>query len=166
VYLARDQEVEALVSVEQARTILDNQSDNSPLRDNVFPGLLNLCRLRGGTEGEKHVERESLKRAIGLDRTAMYEVRHAAGEIPGDYEGWDPGEFDTHIPYWTPLQLALGLMALEEKEPAIAALTRAVAEGDPITVWLRRLPLFDPLRDDPAFQALIERMSFPSLSPR
>lgn len=166
VYLARDQEVEALVSVEQAHRIQDEQVDRGSFRDNVFPGLYHLCNLRYYGESERQRSRESIEKAIGLDRTAMYEVRHDAGEIPGDYEGWDPGHFDTYIPYWTPLQLALGLMALGEKEPAIAALTRAVAEGDPITVWLRRLPLFDLLRDDPAFQALIERMSFPSLSPR
>jgi tetratricopeptide (TPR) repeat protein len=165
VYLARDQEVEALVSVEQAHTILVNQSDNPPLHDNVFPGLLNLCRWRGGTEGDKHVARETMKRAIGLDRSAVHEVRHNAGEVPGDYEGWDPGEFDTHIPYWTPLQLALGFMGLGEAESAIQALTRAVSEGDPLTAWLHLLPLFDPLRGDPAFEALIKRMNFPSAPP-
>ena len=86
----------------------------------------------------------------------------ASGEFADD---WDrTGHFDTYIPYWTPLQLALGLIGLEEKESAIAALTRAVSEGDPLTAWLRLLPLFDPLRGDPAFQALIERMNFPSPS--
>jgi tetratricopeptide (TPR) repeat protein len=166
VYLARDQELEALVSVEQAHTILDNQSDNPPLRDNVFPGLLNLCQLLGGAEGGKHVARESMKRAIGHDSTAVHEVRHAAGEVPGDYDGWDPGEFDTHIPYWTPLQLALGFMRLGDAESANQALTRAVSEGDPLTAWLHLLPLFDPLRGDPAFQALIKRMNFPAPSSR
>jgi len=135
------------------------------LHENVFPGLLNLCRMRGGAEGDKHLARESIKRAIGLDRSAVHEVRHATGEVPGDYEGWDPGEFDTHIPYWTPLQLALGHMGLGDTESAIQALTRAVSEGDPLTVWLHLLPLFDPLRDNPAFQALIKRMNLTALRP-
>jgi tetratricopeptide (TPR) repeat protein len=166
VYLARDQEMETLVSVEQAHTILYNQGDNSTLHENVFPGLLNLCRMRGGARGDKHLARESMKRAIGLDLSAVHEVRHAAGNVPGDYEGWDPGEFDTHIPYWTPLQLALGHMGLGDTESAIQALTRAVSEGDPFTVWLHLLPLFDPLRGDPAFDALISRMNFPAPSSR
>jgi hypothetical protein len=95
----------------------------------------------------------------------VHEVRHAAGEVPGDYEGWDPGDFDTHIPYWTPLQLALGHMGLGDTESAARMLTRAADEGDPLMVWLHLLPLFDPLRDDPAFQALIRRMNLAALLP-
>jgi Tfp pilus assembly protein PilF len=164
VHLAKDNAVEALVIIEQAHAIQDEHVPRGSFRDNVFPGLYHLCSLRYYGESNIHRSRESIEKAVGLDRTAVYEVRHDAGEIPGepgDYEGWDPGHFDTYIPYWTPLQLALGLMALEEKEAAIAALTRAVREGDPLTVFLRRLPLFDEIRGDAAFKSLIDGMNFP-----
>jgi tetratricopeptide (TPR) repeat protein len=165
VYLAKDDTVEALVCIEQAHAIQDEQVDRGSFRDNVFPGLYHLCNLRYYGESESQRSRKSIEKAVGLDRTAVYAMRHGTGEINAGelYEGWDPGHFDTYIPYWTPLQLALGFIGLEEKESAIAALTRAVAEGDPLTLWLRRLPLFDSLRDHPAFQAIIARMNFPFL---
>jgi tetratricopeptide (TPR) repeat protein len=164
VYLARGGTLEAILSIEEAYTILCEQSEYSESRNKVFAGLFNLCRLSGGAESDGHVARESMKRAIGHDATAVHEVRHDAGEVPGDYEGWEPGQFDSFIPDWTPPQLALGFIGLEEKESAISALTRAVNEGDPWAAWLHLLPLLDPLRDDPAFRAHIERMNFPSLS--
>ena len=162
VYLARGGAVEAILNIEEAYTILYEQSEYNEPQDNVFAGLFNLCRLRAGSAAGEYVPdvaMEKVKSAGGSDSWAVHEVRHAAGEVPGDYEGWDPGQFDSHIPYWTPLQLALGFIGLEEKESAIAVLTRAVNEGDPLTAWLHLLPLLDPLRDDPAFQVLIKRMN-------
>ncbi len=164
VYLAGDRAVEALVTIEEAYAILNRQSELSEPFDNVFPGLFNLCCLRGGDDGNKHVARESMSSASTSDYWAVYHVQNVADEVPEGIWKPEPGHSDRHIPYWTPLQLALGNMGLGDMEAAIAALAGAVDEGDPLTIWLRRLPLFDELRGDPAFQALIARMNFPSLS--
>lgn len=166
VFLASERATEALWSIERAQRLLYEQSEFSEPRENVFPGLHNLCRLRGGDEADRRFAREKVKDAMQCDAFAVHELRHASGEVPGDYDGWDAGEFDKHIPFWTPLQMALGYIGIDEKEKAIASLARGIAAGDPINVGLLRLlPLFDPLRDDPGFQRLIDSMNLGALLP-
>lgn len=167
VYLAKGDPwsvMDASVSAQEAHDILYELSECSEPFDNVFTGLVNLCHFRGGSEGKKHVARESMKGARLTDSFAMKHAGHAAGEATDDDDDWEPGHFDKNIPFWTPLQLALGFIGLEETEPAIDALARAVDQGDPLSVLLPRLPLLDPLREAPEFQALIERMNLPSPS--
>lgn len=169
VYLADDRALEATLSIEDAYTILSEQSEYSEPFDNIFPGLFNLCRLRAGSAAGEYVPRVSMRTvesACGSDSWAVYQKGEERAAVDADGDRWvpEPGHSDKHIPYWTPLQLALGCMGLGQTESAIQMLTRAVGEGDPLTMWLQLLPLFDPLRGDPAFQALIKRMNFPSLS--
>jgi serine/threonine-protein kinase len=51
--------------------------------------------------------------------------------------------------------------ALGEVEKAIDLLEQAYQKRDVIMVWLKVRHHFDPLRDDPRFQALLLRMNFP-----
>jgi hypothetical protein len=44
---------------------------------------------------------------------------------------------------------------------AIDALGYACEENDPVMAWLHLLPIFDPLREEPGFKKLIERMNLP-----
>src|SRR5579872_5136316 len=161
VYLAQERATEALVSVEQAHGILCDQNGLPLRRNEIFPGLLNLCRTRSGEEVELRLAREALKTAGSWDRWAADEKTN--GVLPGDADE-EPGHYDMHIPFWTPLQIALGFIALEKNESAIEALSRAIDEGDPLSVLIPRLPLLDPLRGLLAFQALIERLSLSSVS--
>jgi FimV-like protein len=71
-----------------------------------------------------------------------------------------PSNFAAEI-YWTPLQLALGYVAVGDNDSAIVLIQEAVEQGDPLTIWLPMLPLFDSLREDSTFQTIIERMQFP-----
>jgi tetratricopeptide (TPR) repeat protein len=45
---------------------------------------------------------------------------------------------------------------------AISALEYACEACDPVMAWLHLLPIFDPLRDRPAFRELIKRMNLPN----
>jgi eukaryotic-like serine/threonine-protein kinase len=52
--------------------------------------------------------------------------------------------------------------ALGDKDQAFAWLNKAVAERDFILVLLKVEPMFDPLRDDPRFTALVKRVGLPT----
>jgi hypothetical protein len=47
-------------------------------------------------------------------------------------------------------------------DEAIAALQQAWAAADPGLTFLQIDPMFDPVRKDPRFQALIRRLDFPT----
>ncbi len=51
------------------------------------------------------------------------------------------------------------LMLLNEHEMAMENLEKAFAEGDAYAAHLNRMDVFDPLRDDPRFQALLAKMN-------
>jgi adenylate cyclase len=51
------------------------------------------------------------------------------------------------------------LMFLDEPELALDSLESAFEQGDPYAVHMKRMDLYDPLRDDPRFQALLAKMN-------
>ena len=51
------------------------------------------------------------------------------------------------------------LMFLGEPELAMDHLEMAMEIGDPYAVHLNRITVFDPLRDNPRFQALLKKMN-------
>lgn len=54
---------------------------------------------------------------------------------------------------------------LGDYEDALAWLERAYRDREPLLYTLRSRHLFDPLREDPRFQALVERIGFPEVDP-
>jgi TolB-like protein/Tfp pilus assembly protein PilF len=61
----------------------------------------------------------------------------------------------------SPARLAEAYAQLGEKDRAISLLEQGYEERDAELAYLNVWPLFDPLRDDPRFQALVRRMNFP-----
>jgi len=51
------------------------------------------------------------------------------------------------------------LMLLNEPELALDYLESAFAAGDPYAVHMNRMDIFDPLRDNPRFQAILKKMN-------
>jgi tetratricopeptide (TPR) repeat protein len=56
---------------------------------------------------------------------------------------------------------AYAYLGLGDKDQALTFLERAYEEQDPGLFWLKMSPLFDPLRSEPRFQALLRRVNFP-----
>jgi serine/threonine-protein kinase len=51
------------------------------------------------------------------------------------------------------------LMTLDEPELALESLERGFENGDPYAVHMKRMNIYDPLRDNPRFQALLAKMN-------
>lgn len=63
--------------------------------------------------------------------------------------------------YVDPVELAEIFTALGEYDQALAMLERGYAERSPTMVWVTVLFIFDPLRDEPRFQAIIKNLAVP-----
>jgi FimV-like protein len=135
--------------------------------DEVFPGcfcLVNYCVNSYRVQEREWLNAQRL-RYLEEKSGGWNGIRYE--KIKEDYhlreKNWGelaPSNFAAEI-YWTPLQLALGYVAVGDNDSAIVLIQEAVEQGDPLTIWLPMLPLFDSLREDSTFQTIIERMQFP-----
>ena len=82
--------------------------------------------------------------------------RQEALTIRGDLEGRRSQE------YVGGLLLACVSLGLDEHDQAISWLQEAAEERDGLMTLVNTLPVFGPLRSDPRFQALLQRMNFPT----
>jgi TolB-like protein/Tfp pilus assembly protein PilF len=64
-------------------------------------------------------------------------------------------------PDWSSYQQAMVHTVRGDKEAAFQALDTALKVHDPALLWTRIDPMFDPLRDDPRFARVLQRMNFP-----
>jgi hypothetical protein len=55
---------------------------------------------------------------------------------------------------------------LGEYELAMDNLEKAFAAGDPVAIYLNRWTLYEPLRDTPRFQALLQKMNLWPVAPQ
>ena len=60
------------------------------------------------------------------------------------------------------LNLAMVSVGLGNHDRAISWLQEAAEDHDPLMTYINRSQLFDPLRSDPRFHALLQRMNFPA----
>jgi len=64
--------------------------------------------------------------------------------------------------YVSPYLFAVVYAGLSDKEQTFAWLDKAFQDRSVFLIWLKVEPIFDPLRDDPRFEALVPRMDLPS----
>ena len=55
--------------------------------------------------------------------------------------------------------LSLSLMILDEQELALDFLEQNFAAGDPYAIHMNRMDVYDPLRNNPRYQALLKKMN-------
>ncbi len=63
--------------------------------------------------------------------------------------------------YVYPTVLARAYIATDDREQALKWLERAYEEKDPGLFWLKVGPIYDPLRSEPRFQTLLQKLNFP-----
>jgi len=66
-----------------------------------------------------------------------------------------------HRRYVSPFMLALFYTGAGDKDQAFAELNKAFDIHDPQVIWLNIDPQFDPIRDDPRFRQLLQRLNMP-----
>jgi len=82
--------------------------------------------------------------------------RTEASKILGDLQELSKRKYVS--PVWRALIFAyMG----EKRDEALEALERGYEDRYQYMFWLKVIPLFDPLRSDQRFQALLRRMNFP-----
>ncbi len=67
-------------------------------------------------------------------------------------------EIDSKGGYVSPSSWAVAYLGLGEYDEALTWLERAVDDHSSLIVWMKVEPMFDPLRDQPRFQALLKRV--------
>ncbi len=65
--------------------------------------------------------------------------------------------------YVSPVDMAMLYVGLDNIDRAIEYLEKAYEEHADRMSWIKVNPVFDPLRSDPRFQAILQRMNFPEL---
>jgi tetratricopeptide (TPR) repeat protein len=63
--------------------------------------------------------------------------------------------------YIQPTIIAKNYAGFGDRQQALQWLEKAYAERDADLIYLRVEPMYDPLRSDPGFQAIVHRMNFP-----
>lgn len=61
----------------------------------------------------------------------------------------------------SPVSLALAYIGIEKPDAAVTQLEKACDIGHPLMIWLHLWPVFDPLRENDRFKALIKKMNLP-----
>jgi Tfp pilus assembly protein PilF len=125
--------------------------------DDLFPGLLALClaealRLRN-TPGEWGLSRREAS-------NTLFEQIYAAldeliDRLPSPETQRNQLIAASQVKYIPPIQLALAQMAANDSRHALVSLRYAASEPCPLIAWLAFLPIFDSLRQEPAFIKLL-----------
>ena len=58
------------------------------------------------------------------------------------------------------VQKALDFALLGEYDLAIQDMEKGLEAGDPYSIWVNQVQLYDPLREDPRFQAILKQLNF------
>lgn len=104
---------------------------------------------------------EALPRTVG--NTGLVIMAQAlSGKLEEAAEGLRLLELRSKIEFVPAIQFAYAFIGLGETEKALDWLERAHAERDVHMLWLNSVSIFDSLRDEPRFQALLRQMNFPN----
>jgi serine/threonine-protein kinase len=85
-----------------------------------------------------------------------------AGRPPDAQALLDEIDALSRVRHVAPVTRALVHIGLRENRRALEWLETACRDRDPWLIWLQADPVFDPLRGDPGFEAILARMRFPT----
>ena len=132
--------------------------------DFLFSRILLVETLTVAGRGEELVvEFEKMAEPFGIDPELTPRLRPAfeADGIPGVYGWWlEALEEMSKEEFVHPLYMAAAHAWIGNHDEAIAIFEEAYALREVTMAYTKVYPLFDPLRSDPRFQDLIDRMEF------
>jgi tetratricopeptide (TPR) repeat protein len=142
-------------AIEQCRSVLELDPTYNRAREQMIPSYLELGRYgdaidqinrwaaRGEAPGRWAWEAAVYGRSgrAAEARRALAKVEHIAGSRPDRYT-----------------MLLAAYSGTEHKERALDLLERAYAEHSPLVAQIKTNPIYDPIRDDPRFQDLLQRL--------
>ena len=154
-YWTQGRDEEAIAEVEKALELQENF--------NEALAVLAFVHLDQGRSAEAIAEVEKLAEADPAWKWVLPYVYARAGDIDKARRTLDAFETGTPKPTgaWAGWFLAAGYAAAGDKDHAFEWLEAAYRERHSFCPWLRTDPLFKPLRSDPRFRSLVERMNYP-----
>jgi serine/threonine-protein kinase len=145
----------------QARQALGVQSDAPVARS----ALYNALYLSGRLDDVLALDRAS--DAGDPELLRALDKGYAEVGYPGSQRRWADVMAARHGKDGTAaFRVALGYLFAGEKDLTLAWLEKALAERDPNLPYIRCLPIYDSVRDDPRFPALLRRMGLPADQPK
>jgi TolB-like protein/Tfp pilus assembly protein PilF len=150
---------DAEAAVGHCRLTLDMDPDFTAARR-----LLGAAFLMAGRTDEALAQLAAASEMCGDDPVALTWLAHARAHAGARSDATALVERARALAvtrYVSGYHLALPLAALGEDDRAFAALDDAWVDRDPALSYLAVEPRFEPLRDDPRFDALLERLQMP-----
>jgi serine/threonine protein kinase/tetratricopeptide (TPR) repeat protein len=146
-------------AVEQLRKVLDIDAKFAPARpllEEVYAGM--------GKQKEAVAEREKILSLSGSpELAASIEEDFSKGGYKGVLQSWMDGLTEiSKYGYISPYSIAQAYMRMGEKEKTFSWLEKAYEEHDSGLVSLAVEPMFGPIRSDPRFKDLLQRMKLAS----
>lgn len=146
-------------SAEQCRKTLEMEPDFGPAQECL---VLSYVMSNRGEEAVQAMERFPV--GPGDDPGLGQEARRAY-ETGGTRGLWElrlrQTQEEAKHRFVSPVEFAEVYAQLGEIDRAIAELEKAYEEHEAEIIYLKRWPLYDPLRGDPRFQALIRKVKLP-----
>jgi tetratricopeptide (TPR) repeat protein len=133
--------------------------------DPTFPNVhryIALCYLQKGMDDDAMVEFQEMFTQEGIDPKLIAEVQniYAASGIKGVFQMYlNNQKLASMQVYVDPLTFAQAHAFLDEKDQAFEWLEKAYEEQSPMLVYIRVNPLFDNIRSDPRFKAILKKMN-------
>src|SRR6266478_1253452 len=142
-------------AVEQLRKVLDIDAKFAPARpllEEVYAGM--------GKQKEAVAEREKILSLSGSQElAASIEEDFSKGGYKGVLQSWLDGLTEiSKYGYISPYNIAQAYMRMGEKEKTFSWLEKAYEEHDSGLVSLAVEPMFDPIRSETRFKALLRRL--------
>ena len=127
----------------------------------VWVRYIYLCYLQKGMDDDAMVYVREFLTLEGIDPKLIEEVQnmYATSGIKGVFQMYlNYQKMASMQVYVDPINLAQTHAFLDEKDQAFEWLEKAYEGRSPMLVYLRVNPLFDNIRSDPRFKAMLKKM--------
>jgi len=148
---------------QEAEPWLDAAIEMSPQMAGSRDVLIRARLAAGNTRGALECARQ-----VRLGETSVMEVGAVAAAYARNGDTAQALRLVEEMrkgPYVDPMALATAYAGLGDPEETLRQLSRGVGERSPFACWFHLEPIFDMVREDRRFQALVARLELPEKTP-